>query len=104
MSDTLQDTVAFLEEARGVYPDATHLLNKVQLLALDASPREPFTKGRENEEFMRLTEAYFTTKIQAEQAKAELRLGLSAPRSAGKPLDVARIEKVVACLEMVRNY
>ena len=51
-----QDAVAFLDEARRVYMNATHL-NKVQLLTLDMSPQEPFTSGRENEEFVNVNEA-----------------------------------------------
>ena len=98
----MPDAVFFLEEARLVYPDVTHLLTKPQLLALDMAPREPFCKGSENEEFLKITEAYFSTKLSCDVAKNELRSALLVPRTAGKPLDVAREESVVACLEMVR--
>ena len=101
MSDSVQDAVTFLEDTCRLYPDATHLLNTVQLLALDMSPQEPFTKGNENEEFLRLTEAYFVTKQSIEQTKFDLRASLTSPRSSGKPLNVDGMEKVIACLEKV---
>ena len=35
--------MTFLESAKKVYPDVALLLNKIQLLALDKDPNEPFT-------------------------------------------------------------
>ena len=39
----MEDAVTFLESAKKVYPDVALLLNKIQLLALDKDPNEPFT-------------------------------------------------------------
>ena len=85
MSGPVQDAVTFLEDICRLYPDATHLLNTLQLLALDMSPQEPLTKGNENEEFLKITEAYFVTRLSVNHAKYELRSSLSLPRSEGKP-------------------
>ena len=99
----VQDAVSFLEDAHLVYPDVTHLLNKVQLLALDMDPREPFTRGSENEEFVRVSEAFFLTKLNCQSTKSDLRAALMEPRAKGKPLDVSEKERVIRCLEMVRG-
>lgn len=99
--DQVQDTVSFLEDARRVYPNVTHLLNKLQLLALDMDPRESFGKGKENEEFLKLVEAYFTTKHNGDTVKSELRGALMEPRTKGKTIDVEGETAVIQCLEMV---
>jgi hypothetical protein len=39
----MEDAVTFLESAKKVYSDVTLLLNKIQLLALDKDPNEPFS-------------------------------------------------------------
>ena len=39
----MEDAVTFLESAKKVYPDVTLLLNKIQLLALDKDPNQPFS-------------------------------------------------------------
>ena len=39
----MEDAVTFLESAKKVYSDVALLLNKIQLLALDKDPNEPFT-------------------------------------------------------------
>ena len=101
--EEVQDAVSFLEDARRVYPDVTHLLNKVQLLALDMDPREPFTKGSENEEFVKVAEAFFVTKLNCDLTKGDLRAALMEPRAAGKPLDVSEKEIVIECLGLVRD-
>lgn len=99
--DEVQDTVSFLEDARLVYPNVTHLLNKLQLLALDMDPREPFARGRDNEEYLKLVEAYFAVKFNYDTAKSELRHALMEPRNKGKAVDVEGEEAVIKCLEMV---
>ena len=101
--EEMQDAVSFLEDARRVYPDVTHLLNNVQLLALDMDPREPFTKGSENEEFLKVAKAFFVTKLNCDLTRGDLRAALMAPRVAEKPLDVSEKEIVIECLEMVRE-
>ena len=101
--EEVQDAVFFLEDARGVYPDVTHLLNNVQLLALDMDPREPFTKGSENEEFVKVAEAFFVTKLNCDVTRGDLRAALMEPRAAGKSLDVSEKEIVIECLGMVRG-
>ena len=40
---TMEDAVTFLESAKKVYSDVTLILNKLQLLALDKDPNEPFS-------------------------------------------------------------
>ena len=97
----VQDTVSFLEDARLVYPNVTHLLNKLQLLALDMDPRQPFSRGRENEDYLKLVEAYFAVKFNNDTAKSELRNALIEPRNKGKAVDVEGEEAVIKCLEMV---
>ena len=99
--ETAEDAVTFLENAQFVYPDVSHILTKTQLLALDMSPSEPFTQGLENDEFVKLADAYFTSKQSGTLVKSELRVALIEPRTAGKPLDIRRKEKIVECLEMV---
>ena len=39
----MEDAVTFLESAKKVYSDVVLLLNKIQLLALDKDPNQPFT-------------------------------------------------------------
>ena len=39
----MEDAVTFLESAKKVYSDVALLLNKIQLVALDKDPNEPFT-------------------------------------------------------------
>ena len=99
----VQDAVTFLEDARRVYPDVTHLLNTVQLLALDMEPREPFKKGSENEQFVKLAEAYFVTKYSIDQAQGALRVALLEPRTKGKEVDVKEEKLVIECLGLVRR-
>ena len=100
----VQDAVSFLEDARCVYPNVSHLLNKVQLLALDMDAREPFSKGSENEEFVKVAEAFFITKLNCDLTRGDLRAALMEPRAAGKPLDVSEKESVIQCLEMVSEF
>ena len=99
----VQDAVSFLEDARRVYSDATHLLNNVQLLALDMDPLKPFTKGSENEEFAKVADAFFVTKLNCDMTKSDLRAGLMVPRSEAERLDVSGKESVIQCLGMVRE-
>ena len=100
----VQDAVSFLEDARRVYPDVSHLLNKVQLLALDMDPREPFCKGSENEEFVKVAEAFFITKLNCDLTRGDLRAALMEPRATGKTLNVLEKERVIQCLEMVSEF
>lgn len=99
----VQDAVTFLEDARRVYPNVTHLLNTLQLLALDMEPREPFEKSSENEQFVKLAEAYFVTKYSIDQAQGALRVALLEPRKKGKEVDVEEEKLVIKCLGMVRR-
>ena len=98
----VQDAVTFLDEARRVYPNVTHLLNTVQLFALEMNPQEPFTSGRENEEFVKLAEGYFVTKHCIYQAEVSLRQVLMEPQAKTNDWDVADEKLVIKCLEMVR--
>ena len=100
----VQDAVSFLEDARRVYSDVTHLLNNVQLLALDMDPLKPFTKGSKNEEFVKVADAFFVTKLNCDMTKSDLRAGLMVPRSEAERLDVSGKESVIQCLGMVSNY
>lgn len=102
--EELEDAVTFLESARSIYPDVTLLLNTVQLLALDMHPNEPFSSERVNEEFVRLTEAFFSTKFNVDQTKNALRLALMEPHTKNKEIDVEDERKVIQCLEKVTPY
>ena len=99
--EQVQDAVSFLEDARRVHPNVTHFLNRLQLLALDMEPHQPFPRGKQNEEFVKLAEAYFVTKLNADLARGELRTALMEPHSKGKTVDVEEEKAVIECLEMV---
>ena len=99
--EQVQDAVSFLEDARRVHPNVTHFLNRLQLLALDMEPHQPFPRGKQNEEFVKLAEAYFVTKLNADLARGELATALMEPHSKGKTVDVEEEKAVIECLEMV---
>ena len=103
MSEELEDAVTFLEEARGIFPDVTSLLNTNQVLALDMDPKDPFQEDTVNEQFVKLAEAYFVTKHNVDQAKYALRISLMEPHAKDKEVDVAAEEKVIKCMEKVRT-
>ena len=100
----MEDAVTFLESARSVYPNVTLLLNTVQLLALDMHPNEPFSTERVNEEFVRLTEAFFLTKFNVDQSKNALRVALMEPHKMNKEVDVEDERRVIQCLEKVTSF
>ena len=95
-------TLCLSWRTRRVYSDATHLLNNVQLLALDMDPLKPFTKGSENEEFVKVADAFFVTKLNCDMTKS-LRADLMVPQSEAERLDVSGKESVIQCLGMVRE-
>jgi len=100
----IQHCDAFLEEARHAYPHVTQLLNAVQLLALEMEPMEPFSKGSENEQFLKLAEAYFVTKYSIDHAEEALRVALLEPQTKGKEVDMSKKEAVIQCLILVRHF
>ena len=99
----VQHDDTFLEEARHVYPNVTQLLNAVQLLALKMEPMEPFSKGSENEQFLKLAEAYFVTKHSIDHAREALRVALLHPQTKGKEVDTHEEKLVIQCLDLVRH-
>ena len=56
-----------------------------------------------NEEFVKLSEAYFVTKYNADTAENVLRVTLMEPRTAGKTIDVEHEKVVIKCLKMVSS-
>ena len=54
-----------------------------------------------NEEFVKLSEAYFVTKYNVDSAEGMLRSALMEPRTAGKNVDVEHEKVVIKCLKMV---
>ena len=56
-----------------------------------------------NEEFVKLSEAYFVTKYNVDTAEGMLRSALMEPRTAGKTVDVEHEKVVIKCLKMVRT-
>ena len=56
-----------------------------------------------NEEFVKLSEAYFVTKYNVDTAEGMLRSALMEPRTAGKTVDVEHEKVVIKCLKMVSN-
>ena len=56
-----------------------------------------------NEEFVKLSEAYFVTKYNVDTAENMLRVTLMEPRTAGKTIDVEHEKVVIKCLKMVSN-
>ena len=54
-----------------------------------------------NEEFVKLSEAYFVTKYNVDTAEGMLRSALMEPRTAGKTVDVEHEKVVIKCLKMV---
>ena len=54
-----------------------------------------------NEEFVRLSEAYFVTKHNVDSTENMLRATLMEPRTAGKQVDVEHEKVVIKCLKMV---
>ena len=99
--DELEDAVTFLENTRKTYPNVTSLLNTNQLLALDMDPKEPFSYGTVNEDFLNLAEAYFVVKYNIDQAKNALRYALMEPHAKHKEVDVDGEKGVITCLEKV---
>lgn len=96
----VQDAETLLKEACHVYPDATHLLNAVQLLAVKMEPMKPFSKGSESEQFLKLAEAYFVTKYSIDHAQEALRVALLEPQAKG---DMNDKKAVIQCLDLVRH-
>ncbi len=45
MSALLEDAISFLDRAKKICPDVTHLLTTVQLTALDFDPCQPFPES-----------------------------------------------------------
>ena len=102
MAEELEDAVTFLERAKAVYPNVTSLLNTTQLLALDTDLTVPYSDQKTaNEDFVKLTEAYFVTKHSMELTRNALRLALMEPHASGKQVDVEEEEKVIQCLKKV---
>ena len=54
-----------------------------------------------NEEFVRISEAYFVTKHNVDSTENMLRTTLMKPRTAGKQVDVEHEKVVIKCLKMV---
>ena len=54
-----------------------------------------------NEEFVKLSEAYFVTKYNVDTAEGMLRSALMEPRTAGKTVDVEHEKVIIKCLKMV---
>ena len=54
-----------------------------------------------NEEFVRISEAYFVTKHNVDSTENMLRTTLMEPRIAGKQVDVEHEKVVIKCLKMV---
>ena len=102
MAEELEDAVTFLERAKAVYPNVTSLLNTTQLLALDTDLAVPYSDQKTaNEDFVKLTEAFFVTKHSMDMTKNALRLALMEPHASGKQVDVEEEEKVILCLKKV---
>ena len=55
-----------------------------------------------NEEFLRLSEAYFVTKYNVDSAENMLQEMLMKPRTDGKKINVQHQTMVIKCLKMVR--
>ena len=56
-----------------------------------------------NEEFVKLSEAYFVTKYNVDTAEGMLRSVLMEPRTAGKTVDVKHEKVIIKYLKMVSN-
>ena len=56
-----------------------------------------------NEEFVKLSEAYFVTKYNVDTAEGMLRSALMEPRTAGKTVDVEHEKVIIKCLKMVNT-
>ena len=56
-----------------------------------------------NEEFVKLSEAYFVTKYNVDTAENMLRVMLMELRTTGKTIDVDHEKVVIKCLKMVSN-
>ena len=102
MAEELEDAVTFLERAKEIYPNVTSLLNTNQLLALDTDPTAPYSDQKTaNEEFIKLTEAYFVTKHSVDTTKNTLRAALMEPHAKDKQIDVDDEDSVIECLKKV---
>ena len=102
MAEELEDAVTFLERAKEIYPNVTSLLNTNQLLALDTDPTAPYSDQKTaNEEFIKLTEAYFVTKHSVDTTKNTLRAALMEPHAKDKQIDVDDEDRVIECLKKV---
>ena len=102
MAEELEEAVTFLERVKAVFPNVTSLLNTTQVLALDTDLAVPYSDQKTaNEDFVKLTEAYFVTKHNVDMTKNALRLALMDPHTSGKTVDVEEQERTVQCLKKV---
>ena len=105
MAEELEEAVTFLERVKAVFPNVTSLLNTTQVLALDTDLAVPYSDQKTaNEDFVKLTEAYFVTKHNVDMTKNALRLALMDPHTSGKTVDVEEQERTVQCLKKVILY
>ncbi len=100
-TEEIEDAVTFLENAKKSFPNVTSLLTTPQLLSLDMDPQEPFNELTVDQDFVKLSESYFTVKFSIDQAKSALRGALMEPVTKGKEVDVEAEKAVISCLEMV---